>query len=906
MKVSLLVLGALLVSLTAAGAYPFSAEILHAIASIYDAVGVVQATAAIAVLLTLVSACTANGREQLAQAWANVHGLGRGKFLAVCKLVLRVLRLLGNITSVLLRWVLILLAVVLLAACLLPCLVDISMLVANVEQRHKCALILKAMTPKAIIPVAIILTAIISKATLWHLGRRSPCKSHSASKHAKTADIAQPMDNCELHGQLPLDHGEADPAISKSPLPQVSEDADVEQGNNQQLSGTPLKPEHDRVLSKAEKRRKKKQEKAAAKALTAQQQPASSAAAPSHPSSAPPVRPPTAPANPGLTSPGALPKQSASSAQSPQGGRSSSQPIGVPVVKPPSSSSQDASSITDLPSNAAASLIKAADRQLIKPANWVPQSYSAAVGPASFGADVVTPLVGHKAPIADLLKKYNGTPKHKQLNKLTKGSRPFTHYRSIRGDGDCGFRAILVAILLQACCCGPTVGASMAARMMALFSALPDWTCSPAVIAGYHTLKGLLHNPCGKSVKEVLSVCKQQRPSDDMVSLLRAITAKGFLDKATQYLPWVQDHTDCLGLPMDYICSECVLPLASTSTDGQSERRWAHEAHMFILAEVLGLKFTVHNVQKKLYPILAGDHQSERGVAFDLVLIGGHYDLLYRTGNSTAATRRVGVFGGQLGSVRSASGLSATAAVSSPQRSRSLQNEDGLEWDEPELESEVEPERVLVLPPPSHSRVKTADFFKSSTAVSQCPPAKYPEFAVIGRSNVGKSSLINMLTGKKALAQISKTPGKTKCINHFIINNSWFLVDLPGYGYAKRSKDLRLEWNDFTKDYLLNRETLANVLLLIDASIPPTQVDLECADWLAGSQVPFALVFTKLDKRKKGIPSPSENIDAFKEALMQEWEHLPFSLETSALKNTGRQELLSHIASLRVLWQQEH
>ncbi len=129
-----------------------------------------------------------------------------------------------------------------------------------------------------------------------------------------------------------------------------------------------------------------------------------------------------------------------------------------------------------------------------------------------------------------------------------------------------------------------------------------------------------------------------------------------------------------------------------------------------------------------------------------------------RTG-STAATRRVSGFEGQPRSVRSASGLSATAAISSPQRSSSPQNEDGLDWDEPELESEAEPEGVLVLPPPSHSRVKTADFVKSSTAVSQCPPAKYPEFAVIGRSNVGKSSLINMLTGKKALAQISKTPG---------------------------------------------------------------------------------------------------------------------------------------------------
>ena len=115
-----------------------------------------------------------------------------------------------------------------------------------------------------------------------------------------------------------------------------------------------------------------------------------------------------------------------------------------------------------------------------------------------------------------------------------------------------------------------------------------------------------------------------------------------------------------------------------------------------------------------------------------------------------------------------------------------------------------------------------------------------------------------------------------------------------------------MEWNEFTKDYLLNRTTLANVMLLIDASIQPTQVDLECADWLAGSQVPFALIFTKTDKRKKGVATPQENVDAFKQALMEEWEHLPFSMETSALKNVGRQELLSHIASLRILWQQEH
>ena len=112
-------------------------------------------------------------------------------------------------------------------------------------------------------------------------------------------------------------------------------------------------------------------------------------------------------------------------------------------------------------------------------------------------------------------------------------------------------------------------------------------------------------------------------------------------------------------------------------------------------------------------------------------------------------------------------------------------------------------------------------------------------------------------------------------------------------------------WNDFTKDYLLNRETLANVLLLVDSSIPPMPLDLACADWLAASQVPFTLVFTKLDKRKKGSSS-AQNMEAFKEALQKDWEHLPFTLETSAVKGAGRQEVMAHISSLRTLWQQEH
>lgn len=251
--------------------------------------------------------------------------------------------------------------------------------------------------------------------------------------------------------------------------------------------------------------------------------------------------------------------------------------------------------------------------------------------------------------------------------------------------------------------------------------------------------------------------------------------------------------------------------------------------------------------------------------------------------------------------------VTARAGLAPPRERSVAATDDTLDWDEEVKEPEaLVPSESIVLPAPTFTRVKTADFVKSSTAVKDCPPAKHPEFAVIGRSNVGKSSLINMLTGKKSLAQISKTPGKTKCINHFIINSTWYLVDLPGYGYAKRSKETRLEWNNFTKDYLLNRDTLANVLLLIDASIPPTEIDLQCANWLASSQVPFTIVFTKLDKKKKGVPTPKENMKAFQNTMLKDWEHLPFTLETSSLKDMGRQELLSHVASLRALWQQEH
>ncbi|KAL6777565.1 ENGB1 [Auxenochlorella protothecoides x Auxenochlorella symbiontica] len=147
------------------------------------------------------------------------------------------------------------------------------------------------------------------------------------------------------------------------------------------------------------------------------------------------------------------------------------------------------------------------------------------------------------------------------------------------------------------------------------------------------------------------------------------------------------------------------------------------------------------------------------------------------------------------------------------------------------------PLEVSTVGPAAHSRVKSATFVKSSVTVDQCPHATHPEFAVIGRSNVGKSSLINMLTKRTSLAMVSKTPGKTRCINHFLINNSWYLVDLPGYGYAKTSKANVKLWNDFTREYFVNRETLVAVLLLVDASIPPRDLDVEAAAWFASADV---------------------------------------------------------------------
>jgi GTP-binding protein len=206
------------------------------------------------------------------------------------------------------------------------------------------------------------------------------------------------------------------------------------------------------------------------------------------------------------------------------------------------------------------------------------------------------------------------------------------------------------------------------------------------------------------------------------------------------------------------------------------------------------------------------------------------------------------------------------------------------------------------LPPARHARVRSAEFVKSSPDVAACPPESFPEFAVIGRSNVGKSSLINLLTGRAALAAVSKTPGKTRLINHFIINKSWYLVDLPGYGFARASKEKVLEWNAFTREYFLERKSLAAVLLLVDASIPPTEIDLACADWLGEAGVAFTLVFTKVDKRRKGATGAGDNIAAFEAALAERCDALPPAVATSARSGAGKGALLGHIARLRGAW----
>ena len=191
-------------------------------------------------------------------------------------------------------------------------------------------------------------------------------------------------------------------------------------------------------------------------------------------------------------------------------------------------------------------------------------------------------------------------------------------------------------------------------------------------------------------------------------------------------------------------------------------------------------------------------------------------------------------------------------------------------------------------------KIKSADFVMSNSKVAHCPKDNIPEYAFIGRSNVGKSSLINMLTGRKNLAKTSGKPGKTQLINHFKINNNWFLVDLPGYGYARVSKKDKKTFQKYITDYFSKRQQLISAFVLIDIRHEAQEIDLRFMEWLGRNQIPFSIVFTKADKLS--AKTCNDHVEAYKQKMLSEsWEELPQHFITSSLKNTGGEELLSYI-----------
>lgn len=192
--------------------------------------------------------------------------------------------------------------------------------------------------------------------------------------------------------------------------------------------------------------------------------------------------------------------------------------------------------------------------------------------------------------------------------------------------------------------------------------------------------------------------------------------------------------------------------------------------------------------------------------------------------------------------------------------------------------------------------IKTAEFVISNTDFRKCPDTGLPEYAFIGRSNVGKSSLINMLTGRSGLAKTSQTPGKTMLINHFIINKSWYIVDLPGYGYAQRGKKAQEQLREIIESYILGRAEMTNLFLLIDSRHAPQKIDLEFMDWLGENEVPFSIVFTKLDKL--GVNAGKLKIEEYKKVLLEHWEELPPLFATSSEDGRGREELLDYIEQI--------
>lgn len=192
--------------------------------------------------------------------------------------------------------------------------------------------------------------------------------------------------------------------------------------------------------------------------------------------------------------------------------------------------------------------------------------------------------------------------------------------------------------------------------------------------------------------------------------------------------------------------------------------------------------------------------------------------------------------------------------------------------------------------------VNDAQFVGSFSRTDQCPDSQIPEYAFIGRSNVGKSSLVNLITGRKSLAKVSGTPGKTQLLNFFKIDNTWHLVDLPGYGYARVSKSTRAEFGKLIKHYLSNREQLTCLFVLLDSSIGPQEIDIEFIKWLGEQEVPFCIVYTKTDKDTQN--RIAKNIQTIKKRLLEEWSALPLQFATSSAKGRGGNEILDYIAQL--------
>lgn len=197
-------------------------------------------------------------------------------------------------------------------------------------------------------------------------------------------------------------------------------------------------------------------------------------------------------------------------------------------------------------------------------------------------------------------------------------------------------------------------------------------------------------------------------------------------------------------------------------------------------------------------------------------------------------------------------------------------------------------------------KVKSAAFICSSPEYKKCPEAKLPEYAFIGRSNVGKSSLINMLTGRKNIAKTSSTPGKTQLINHFLINEEWYLVDLPGYGYAKTSKKDRERWGQMIHKYLMKRENLLCTFILIDSRLEPQKNDLEFIEWFGVNQLPFVMVFTKSDKinKKKLL----HNLDIYRRILKQKWSELPQIIVSSSKSGLGKEAIMELVENTNPLF----